>query len=218
MFGLNCKRPLEPQRTLFRGETPNGRRTGLSSVPQCLEGIVGEPPVVSKRTRVVLDVELGLFLKCLGHMPVDSSTTNRAQASVKSLLNKGMGKNELTYSGRFNDKSRCNRLFEQFHEHIFIRACDATDQSHVEVVADNRSDGEDALDFITESLDPLAYHFANALWEVDAGAHGTRRPVTGVVSNDHARLSEVADHLQNEERVAIGLALDGPSERDGSRV
>ena len=87
-------------------------------------------------------------------------------------------------------------------------------QLEVEVAPDDRRHREDLGRGRTEPDDPRLDDLADSIGERHLRQVLDRHPPPGVIPVDGTRLGQVAQYLGDEERVAVGLAVDGVGQTD----
>ena len=108
---------------------------------------------------------------------------------------------------RLADQAELRRLVERVEQLVARRAARALDRREVERRADHRADREGLVHRVGQPGEPPADDLAHALGDAEVGDRARGGPAPVVVLHDRAGLGEVAQHLTDEERVALGLGV-----------
>ena len=150
----------------------------------------------------------------LPHALVDPGPARHRHPLVERLPDQRVG--EQVVAGalvRLGQEAGRERLLERAEELVLGQQHDAFEQCGVDVAADHRRDAEQLDGRRLEPAEPPRDDLLDALGQTEA-LELRRARAAGV----HPRLEQVADDLLHEERVALGLLVEGMGERARRRL
>ena len=155
-------------------------------------------------------------LEELGDLLVAAGPAGDAHLLVQRRAHQGVGEAPTAHAGLEHEMGGDGGV-EGVEHGVFLEAAHAQQQLEVEVGTDHRRDREDLVGVVGQAAQAATDHVAHPFGDGDLVDVEVARPAP-VALEDGARLDEAAQHLADEEGVALGLGPDGPGELFGALV
>ena len=143
----------------------------------------------------------------------------RSEVLGEGVLDEGVGEVEPSRAIRqLPHEGHRRRGIEHVEDVIFGAVGRDSQEVEIEVPADDGRHREDPPCFLAEAEHPGPDHFAHRVGQGRGVERVLGHPPSFGVLTDSARLDQVAKHLAHEERVAVGLPVDGVGQAHGGIV
>jgi hypothetical protein len=199
---------------LVVGQLDEGAVPGPSGVHRRPAGVGGRsrrpPPVVGQGGQVVVKAVGVDCLDGLGHPAVEGHPAKGGEPVVDGVPDQGVGE-AVAPPGRLQDEAGSDRLLQGGDQFLFLEIARHLDQGQLELGPHDRRRAQHPVGPAGEVGQPLPHHLPHPLRDAHLLDRQQGRPAA-TPALQGPRLSQVPQHLDHEERVAVGLLVDGPGQ------
>ena len=169
----------------------------------------GQQEVAGQLTDTLVGPVPEQLLQRFSHQAVHPGPAGRPHVFVEGVLDQRVGKPIATgRPGQLADEVGRLSVVEEIEQGVLVGSGDFGQEIDVEVPPDDRRCREDFGGPIPQPSHPGAHHLADAVGQGELTESLAGDPMPGGILHDGTRLGEVAQHLGDEERVAVGLPVD----------
>ncbi len=201
------------------GELGQGAIAGVGGVTHRLAGLRvgggGAGVVVREGGQMVLQPPSVDLLDGLGHPAVKCDPAGAGELAVERVAHQRVG--ELTTRpgpGDVGHQPGRQRLVDHRGQAFLAQTRGGTENGQIELEADDGRQTQDAVGLRREPGEPAPDHVPNPFGDAQV-FNGKRDDPPAVAAVDATGLCQVANDLDHEEGVALGLLVDGGGEEGG---